>query len=293
MWGRRLPVVMAVWLAGAGAAAGQPSVTFPATLTREPLLLWLQRETDITPERVVAVTPQALSAIVSTFPGSPSQPPRVVIRSEALTADSAARAGAMSWHVSIRADCERRRVALGETTGYQERNLLGERKAVRAAEPDWRTPERGSALDAAWRAACEPDFRGPFQSATLTVAQPETPAPAVVTAAEKPVAASPEIARPAGAPVPKAPPRAGGMVVQVGASTSEAEARALLAALAPRLDGRDAWVETAKVGGKVWRRAVVGGFSDGADAARFCAGLKAAGRDCFVRPGRSAAPRNS
>lgn len=276
MWGRRLSVLMAVWLAAPGAAAGQPRITFPSALTREPLLLWMQRQTDIAPDRVLAVTPQALSAVVSTFPGGAGQPPHVVIRSEALSADSAARAGAMSWRVSMSADCEGRRTALGETMGYPARNLLGEPSVVRMAEPEWRTPEPGSALEAALRAACEPDFRGPFKSATLSAARSPAAAPAAVPTTGKPAAAPPEI--PA--------PRAGGLVVQVGASVSEAEALAMLAALAPRLGGRATWVETAEVAGRVWRRAVVGGFADGSDAGRFCAELKAAGRGCFVRPGR-------
>lgn len=293
MWGRRLSVVVAVWLAAASAAAGQPRASFPAALTREPLLLWLQRETDIAPDQVVAVTPQAVSAIVSAFPGAPGQPSRVVIRSEALSADSVARVSALSWRVAMSADCEGRRVGLGETTGYPARNLLGEPTVLRPAEPDWRAPEPGSALEAAWRAACEADFRGPFRGAAVKVAQPQGTAPALAQATVKPAAASPTNAPPPSPAVASAAPRTGGMVVQIGASTSEAEAQALLAALAPRLDGRDTWVETAKVGGKVWRRAVVGGFADGSDAARFCAGLKAAGRGCFVRPGRPAAPRNS
>jgi len=50
------------------------------------------------------------------------------------------------------------------------------------------------------------------------------------------------------------------------------------------LGGREAWIEQAQVAGRTWHRAIVGGFADAADAARFCAGLKAGGHDCFVRP---------
>ena len=45
------------WLAGAGLSWGQTS-PFPASLDRETLLVWLQRETDILPAQVVAVTPR-------------------------------------------------------------------------------------------------------------------------------------------------------------------------------------------------------------------------------------------
>jgi DNA polymerase-3 subunit beta len=38
-------------------------------------------------------------------------------------------------------------VKLGDTTGYPERNLLGERKVLRPAEADWRSPEAGTASE--------------------------------------------------------------------------------------------------------------------------------------------------
>ncbi|RAK62476.1 SPOR domain-containing protein [Phenylobacterium kunshanense] len=278
----------AVWLAG-GLAAAQEAPTFPASLEREPLLAWLQRETDIMPERVIAVTPQAVTSVVSTFPASGAQGPRLVIRAEALNAESHARAGALSWHVSISADCQGRRVRLGDTTGYPQRNLLGERMLLRSGDADWRTPDAGTALDFAWRAACDPKFQGPFQSARMRVAQADGPMVTAPPQAPAPVAeVSPAIATPPpAAPRPDpAPVARGGMVAQVGAGASEAEARGLLVALESVTGGRPTWVERAVVGGRTWHRAVVGGFSNAAEAGQFCAGLKAAGRDCFVRPGR-------
>jgi hypothetical protein len=280
MWGRGVGVVAFVWLAGAGSAAAQNAPVFPASLDRGPLLAWMQRETDILADRVVAVTPQALTSVVSTFPAAPGTSPRVVIRAEAMSAEAYAHTGALSWHVSLNADCESRKVRLGETTGYAERNLLGERRTLRVSETSWRTPEPGTALEAAWRAACEKDFKGPFHAAAVRVAQADPP---VAAAAPAPTAAAKTPAPPAKASSPRS--RAG-TVVQVGATTSEAEARGLLSAMQARLGGREAWVETASVDGKLWRRAVVGGFADSAEAARFCASLKAEGRGCFVRPSR-------
>jgi hypothetical protein len=69
----------------------------------------------------------------------------------------------------------------------------------------------------------------------------------------------------------------------VGSTPSDADARSLIAALGSKLGGREAWVEKADVGGRTWYRAVVGGFADSGEANGFCAGLKAAGRGCFVR----------
>ena len=192
MWVRGVAALAAgVWLACAGPAAAQDSdpPSYPASLDREPLLAWLQRETDIQSDRVLAVTPQALTAVVSTFPAGPGASPRVVIRAEALSAETVAHTGALSWHVSMNADCESHKVRLGETTGYSERNLLGDRKPLRAAETDWRTPEAGTALEAAWRSACKADFRGPFQADAVKAAQPEG------AAAAPPPAAPPQIGR--------------------------------------------------------------------------------------------------
>lgn len=287
MWGRAA-LAGALW-AAAGLASAQDAPAFPATLDREPLLLWLQRETDIMPDRVVAVTPQAITSIVSTFPASAGQGPRAVIRAEALSSETVTRTGALSWHVSLSADCSGRRVRLGETTGYPQRNLLGDRMPLRAAETDWRTPERGTALDAAWRAVCETGYKGPFGANTLKVAQ-ETP-PAAATpppaASERPA----PVARQAQAAVERAPrpavtpaARRGGLAAQVGASPSEPDALSLLAALGASVDGRETWVEKAVVGGRTWYRSVVGGFTDASEANGFCAGLKASGRGCFVRP---------
>lgn len=286
MWGKAVLAGVAGWLTMAGLATAQEAAAFPTSLGREPLLQWLQRETDILPDRVVAVTPQALTSVVSTFPAGGGQGPRVVIRAEALSADTYARTGALSWHVSLSADCQGRRVRLGETTGYPQRNLLGERKLLRSAESEWRTPERGTALDTAWRAACEADFKGPFAAKAMQVDQEAAAAPAPTPKPEPAPApakvAKAELAKPA----PPSARRVGGLVAQVGASPSDADARGLLAALGSSVGGRETWVEKAVVGGRTWHRAVVGGFADAGEAGGFCAGLKAAGRDCFVRSAR-------
>lgn len=302
--------------AGDGLAQGAPS--FPASLEREPLLSWLQRETDIQADRVVAVTPQALTAVVSTFPAGGGQGPRVVIRAEALNGETYARTGALSWHVSLSADCTGHRVKLGETTGYPGRNLLGERRVLRPAENDWRQPEAGTALDNAWRAACDATFRGPFDtgaprpaaSDAPLVTAPPVPRPAPVAPTEaKTIAAKPDgpsmlapaprpapatrpapsAPRPSPAPKPAAaaasPPVSGGAVsVQVGSFPDQASANAALGRLG---DGRPHRVESAVVAGRTWYRAVVAGFASAADAGRYCDARKARGDACMVR----AAPR--
>ena len=286
--------LMAGWGGASPAQVPPPPTTFPTSLKGDALLGWLRRETDITPGQVVAVSPSAITAIVSSFPGGGGQGPRVVIRGEAVDRAAALRDGALSWHVSLNADCANRRVQLGETTGYAERNLLGPRQTLRPAEPEWRTPEPGTPMESAWRAACEPGFQRPLEAARSETAQapiptappdapqyraaPPAPAPAAEPTAA-PQASEPE-RQPRGARV-----RASTVSVQVMASASEAEARAALARLGPRLDGRETRVETAQVQGRTWWRALVTGFADRGEAARFCEALKADGQACFVRPG--------
>lgn len=280
-------------LAGVMVAAGataapvgvlaQDAPNFPASLEREPLITWLRRETDVAPERVIAVTPQVATSIVSTFPAGAGQGPRIVIRAEALTPETHARTGALSWHVSINADCAAHRVRLGETTGYPQRNLLGERRVLRPADAEWRSPEPGTALDFAWRAACDPTFKGPFQADGANLSAEDPPQ---ATATQAPASREPAPPQPAAAAPRTSPSATGGMVVQIGATTSDAEAQALLAKLGDRLGGRPTRVEKALVGGKTWYRSVVAGFEGAGEATRFCAELKAAGQSCFVRAGR-------
>ena len=297
--------LVGVGMAAAGVATAQAPPSFPPAFEREPLLTWLKRETDITPERVVAVTPQVVTAVVSTFPSGGGQGPRVVIRAEALSPETHARTGALSWHVSMTADCAGHRVRLGETTGYPERNLLGERRVLRPPEPDWRVPEAGTALDNAWRLVCDRTFVGPFQDGANHVTRDDAPPPeasapaAAAPAAPPPATAPPVTAPPVTAPPPKpprapratpistaaqapaAPPRgAGGVAVQVGSYPDVASANAALATLR---DGRAHGVEQAKVGGRTWYRVVVSGFATAAEAAYYCSQHQAAGGACFVR----------
>jgi hypothetical protein len=269
----------ALAMALAGGAAAQDAPAFPKSLEREPLLMWLQRETDIMPDRVVAVTGQALTAVVSTFPASGGQGPRLVIRAEALSPETYARTGALSWHVSVNADCDGRRVKLGETTGYPQRNLLGERKILRPPETEWRTPDPGTALESAWRAACDPDFRGPFQSAGVKLARPDEPPRGPGEAAPPPPAPKPA-PPPRAAPAAAAAPALRAVSVQVGAFPDRAEASRTVERLAA---GRARMVEEAVVGGRKWYRAVVAGFATVEEAEQFCASRRTAGGACFVR----------
>ena len=311
---RVLAVTGALALAGQVAsvcAQDAPAAHFPDALDRESLLLWLKRETDITPGQVLAVTPPAVTALVSTFPASSDGAVRVVIRAEALSAETYGRTGALSWHVSLSADCAHRRLRMGETTGYTERNLLGERRILRPADSAWRAPEPGTALESAWQAACDPAFRSPLgdggairtagsdsppfrrvrpPEASRTVVRESLPpkpirlakaTPARVVAKATPLPGL-KGSIPARVMVATSPPLAtGGVVAQLGAYASEAQARAVLSGLKSTLGVHGVRVESAAVNGKTWSRALVTGFANSAEASRFCATLKA--QACFAR----------
>ena len=91
-------------------------------------------------------------------------------------------------------------------------------------------------------------------------------------------------------PPPAAPRKGGGGSVQIAASSTSQGAERALGAIKDVIAGwetpPDGRIERAVVGGSVVYRAMVGGFQDATDAESFCASLRSAGRDCFVRSRR-------
>src|SRR5207244_4198405 len=114
----------------------------------------------------------AVTAVISVYPTADPKGARVVVRAEAVSAEAQAREGVLSWHVSVSADCAGRKVRLGETTGYEARNLIGQGRAIRPAETEWRTPQGGTPLDSIWRLACDRGFQRPLAPTAETVAMP-------------------------------------------------------------------------------------------------------------------------
>lgn len=84
--------------------------------------------------------------------------------------------------------------------------------------------------------------------------------------------------------------KGGGGSVQIAASSTPQGAERALRAIKGIMTGwetpPDGRVEKAVVGGAVVYRALVGGFEDVRAAESFCASLRSAGRDCFVRTRR-------
>jgi len=314
--------VLAAGALACGPAAAQSSVdappNFPESLDRDVLLGWLKRETDIPPESVVAVSPSALTSLMSTR--VMMKPPgfSVALRAEALSPEVFNREGALSWNTAIDVDCARRRVRQGPTMGYASRNLLYTGKPVRPADADWIAPPTGSTLDGVWRAVCDKTFQrplvGPAPSGVkppvvaAQVAPPITPplkapppkAPPAAAPPAKPVPPQAAPLRPSVSPRPVPPPVAAdaepsrpatlsSVAAQLSASSTEAAANQSLAAArsryAEQMQNRTTRVARAMVGGKVYFRALVQGFTSTADAQGFCRSLNVTGQACFVRPG--------
>jgi cell division protein FtsN len=121
----------------------------------------------------------------------------------------------------------------------------------------------------------------PPHPANVAPAKP-APAPAATEAAS---AAKPKPPEPT--PTPAASSGGGKAMVQIGAFSSAALAQqgwTDTAHLLPgQMAGKSRGVEETSKGGKTFYRAYVGGFASKAEAADFCAALKAKAKPCFVK----------
>ena len=150
------------------------------------------------------------------------------------------------------------------------------------ARPVTRPPAPPSVTVAPLRAA-EP---APVVPPPVAKVAPAKVAPVPPKIAKPVVVAAAAAPKPVVAPPPPAAP-AGGVVAQVGSETSAALADKAWTDVSRKVPGQMAGksrkVETFNKNGTVFYRVLVGGFASRADAAKFCAALKAAGGDCIVR----------
>ncbi|MDB5447505.1 MAG: hypothetical protein JWQ97_2822, partial [Phenylobacterium sp.] len=146
---------------------------------------------------MVALTPLVATAILSRGQAD-SGTRTVLLRAEALTPEAAARGGVLAWEMLLEVDCGGGQVRLGATTGYGARRPTGEGVELAPAESQWRRPNPGTTLQAAWRATCDTAFQPPLSTAPLRFAQaqPAKPPPSPpAQAAAKPTI--PPVSRPA------------------------------------------------------------------------------------------------
>jgi cell division septation protein DedD len=193
----------------------------------------------------------------------------------------------------VEVDCERRAVRLGIMTGYRNRDLRTDPKVLRPADSAFVNPTPSAPLGAVVRALCDRDFRRPLaggaRMAKAPVQKPVGPPLTVITpsasAATALKTAAPKPATPK--PSPKTGSVSPSIQVQVGASTSLADAKGLLARFRRKfsadLAGLSGDVATAAVDGKTVYRVLVTGFRSASAAKALCGRLQAAGQACFVR----------
>lgn len=295
-----------VMLLGSGHASGQtPLATFPASKSPADVALWLQRATPIAPAQVVDLNAASVTAIAGALPTQSPRGFQAQIRAEALDPDLGDREGILSWSITVDVDCEKRVVRLGDMTGYPGRDLRDAPRVVRRADPAWVNPAEQAPLGSAIRALCDTGFQRPLAGLPTQAALAAPPPP---VAAPPPRYTPPPIAytapRPA-QPVPtSAPARSGNAAlyaqmrkpittgggsisVQVGASPSQADVKALLSRVqrqhASQLGALTTSVGTVTVGQQTVYRALISDLRTNAEANALCQRLQTGGQACFIR----------
>ncbi len=226
---------------------------------------------------------------------------KVRLQGEAADEQMAERLGYRSMRSSVEINCETRRDRVVEMEVFPQHDLKGpgERRPVPGG---WVQPSEDAYLADVIRAVCRAP--SPPAPAETQAAAPRL-RPTVIAAAKAPVALAraappPSVAPAAAAPraeparlmslvmAPVAPlsaaPATGGFRAQVGALNTEADARRALDRLAPTLPrGVSTRIETATVGGRVYYRALVAGFSAPAQVQAFCAEQQRRAQPCLIR----------
>ncbi len=293
-------VGMALAAACASVAFAQSeSVEFPAGTAPAELTPWLKRNTDLELATIIAITPTAVTGVLSSI-STPAGPTirQVNLRSESISRADFERSQVLSWTSVIEVDCQARKARLGRTMSYRLRNLVGDGRETVAANPAWITPIPGGPADRVMLKVCDGKTINPLTGAgvRVAVAKPPAQAPtaqiappplskAAVAPAPKPAAPAPKptVPPPPKPTAPKSKPVAPGKVlIQVAATGSEADAKRALAEVQKRRAppaGVSSRVERTVVEGRTFYRAQFVGFASEADARAYC---KAASPGCLV-----------
>jgi hypothetical protein len=231
----------------------------------------------VTADTVVAVTRRGV-------PGAGGEIDGVEIIGEIADDGLAQTRGWRSMRTTLDVSCADRAIRIDRMEVFPEHGQQGAGRPA-AAPKGWAQPSVGAYLADVVTVVC---FSGPAPSRRTTVARAATPAPAPAPAPPVPPPSSPTPSPAAAAPGPvvATPPRAGGPVAQIASAPSKEEAQAALDALAgrapvaPPLATR---IELVTIRGRFYDRAEVVGFSSVAEARTFCAKVRTAGGECFVR----------
>ena len=235
----------------------------------------------------------------------------VVLQGESADEAAAQATGWRSMRSEIDVSCATRSNRFRRVMRFSGHNLTGTGQ-VHAAPGGWIHPTPKAYMFDVIAAVCGPErpgaapvetARAPTVSPPVRAAQATTPrratplaggdlpeADAPMPAGARPVmAAAPPVraVAPSAAPAPR---RVGADVgvVQIAAFPTAAESEQALGAFARtslgQTPGLSRRIETARVKGALYYRAVIAGFGSTGQASAFCAAIRKAGGDCFVRP---------
>jgi hypothetical protein len=316
---RTLFVGLAAAIVAGGAAQAQAQAQVPSN---DQLVARMTAWTRLPKRSIAAVKPDVMVAIVR--PGVRNRASEivedVVVQSEAADEASAQAAGWRSMRSQVDIACKTRSNRFRRVSLYSGHNLSGTARAHTPPE-GWIHPTSKAPMFDVIAAVCgvAPQTIPPGQIVAQTPPPATRPPPIQVgqaappprrsqslVGADLPEPDSPMPARAATAPatpmpmqsqapIAAAPARpvaakhtSGSGVVQIAAFQTGAEAQQALAAFAQtalgQTPGLSPRIETARVKGVVYYRAVLDGFGTIADASAFCGSIKAAGGACFVHP---------
>lgn len=275
---------MIALLAALATTAARADSSYPAGLDAPTLSAWLGPAADIAPDQVVAVSPSAVTAVLAVSPDARGTA-QLLLRAEAVTPQAAARTGLLAWEMRLEVNCRSGLIRAGSTSGYATRRPDSAPVSVAPAQLDWSRPHPRTALEAAWRAVCDPGFKPPL-AARLRVATLAKAAPAPA-AAVRPTATTALPAMATQGPAAPNPRRNGPHAVQVASSPVEADTRRNLDGLRRRfgdeLAGFETRIEPAQVRGRTVYRGLVAGFGGLDEARAYCQSLKRRGQDCLAK----------
>jgi hypothetical protein len=253
-----------LWPFGAGAEPAMKTYPpLPVGANAGSLSDWLRTHTDIQPASVVYVADGILMLLVERrrLPTGGAHSYDIVIRREAFDDNAAAVLKGRSDLVRIKLDCDTAQYRVLGARVYSANALSGGVQSIAPGAGEG-TVRPGSDLALLMRASCNPAYKPPL-----------------------PHRADHATAQVAAAPL-QGPVRAGGYLVQVASTNSQAAARRSLEEVvrqAPEARDRPVRVEPAVVGGRTVYRAALGGFASRAQATAFCERLKSADHACLVR----------
>src|SRR5690606_38225339 len=110
--------------------------SFPTSTSGPALVRWLSTHSTLRPGQIVAAGGGRLIAVVRKVPGPAAGLVRITIRTEIITREAAAAAGARSETGDLDVDCDGRRALSGETLQYALPNLTGTLK-IKSGSDAW------------------------------------------------------------------------------------------------------------------------------------------------------------